>query len=208
MLEVLSRRALRTLGKSEERSCWPSAPVALWSTPSAGDVPSGDGFAASHEDASPIVATVNGRRCEAPGSPGTSLLAWLRDGLGLTGCKDGCGEGVCGACTVLLDGLAVAACLVPAPRAHGAEIVTVEGLAGGDGPSALQRSFVDAGAIQCGFCTPGFLVAGTTLLAERPRPSREDIEAALAGNLCRCTGYRAIAQAIQSAADIRGDRAL
>jgi carbon-monoxide dehydrogenase small subunit len=130
-----------------------------------------------------------------------TLLDVLRDGLALTGTKEGCNEGECGACTVLLDGQAVDSCLVIAHAAAGSEIRTVEDLAGPDGSlSALQRAFVDAGAVQCGFCTPGFLVTLTALLEENPDPSEDEIRVAVAGNICRCTGYTQIVQAVQTVA--------
>jgi aerobic carbon-monoxide dehydrogenase small subunit len=130
-----------------------------------------------------------------------TLLGVLRDEFGLTGTKEGCNEGECGACTVLMDGSAVDSCLVMAHAAAGSEIRTVEGLAGADGTlSALQRAFVDAGGVQCGFCTPGFLMMLTALLAENPDPTEDEIRLAVAGNICRCTGYAQIVEAVRSAA--------
>ena len=145
--------------------------------------------------------TVNGEPhvLDVPGH--ATLLQVLRDQLGLTGTKEGCSEGECGACTVLIDGQAVDSCLVMALAAAGAEIETVEGLAASDGTlSPLQRAFVEAGGVQCGFCTPGFLMTLTAMLREDPDPSEEEIRLAVAGNICRCTGYTQIVQAVRLAA--------
>ncbi len=146
--------------------------------------------------------TVNGRKVEREVTADSRLLDLLRDDLHLTGTKEGCGEGECGACTVLIDGKAVNSCLVLAPQADGKEILTVEGLAKGDELHPIQRAFVEKGAVQCGFCTPGFIMSTYALLKESPNPSNEEILTALAGNLCRCTGYTKIIEAVHYAAEL------
>ena len=145
--------------------------------------------------------TVNGERREADGVwEGESLLMALRDHLDLPGSKNACEQGECGSCSVYLDGELVCACLVLAGQAEGREVVTVEGLAAGDELHAVQQAYVEAGAVQCGFCTPGLIVASHDLLARTPSPTDAEIREALAGNLCRCTGYHNIVKAVQSAA--------
>ena len=139
---------------------------------------------------------VNGVRREVEVDPGETLLQTLRDRLGLTGTKEGCSEGECGACTVLVDRQPVDSCIRATAAIDGHEILTVEGLSDGDGLSALQRSFVDHGAVQCGFCTPGFLMTLTALLEENSSPQRSEVEGAISGNICRCTGYRQIVDAV------------
>lgn len=129
-----------------------------------------------------------------------SLLYVLREELGLTGTKYGCGEGECGACKVLIDGVAVRSCLTPIGEAVGRSVTTIEGLADGDRLTAVQQAFLDTGAFQCGFCIPGMVIAATELLAANPRPSEDEVRAALDGNLCRCGGYPRILEAVQRAA--------
>ena len=154
-----------------------------------------------------VTFTVNGRRQEADDVwEGESLLYVLRERMGLPGSKNACEQGECGSCTVRLDGVPVCSCLVAAGQAEGREVVTVEGLAGKDGRlSTVQQAFVDAGAVQCGFCTPGLLVAADELLERTPEPSDGDIREALSGNLCRCTGYEKILDAVRLAAARTGE---
>ena len=145
---------------------------------------------------------VNGVMREVEASPTARLLDVLRGPLGLTGTKEGCGEGECGSCTILLDGLPVNACLVLAGQAEGAEILTVEGLAAGQ-LAPLQQCFVDDGGAQCGICTPGMLIAAEALLRRNKAPDDAEIREAIAGNICRCTGYQRIVDAIKHAAVVR-----
>ena len=145
--------------------------------------------------------TVNGRQIERETDAQTRLLDLLREDLALTGTKEGCGEGECGACTVLVDGRAVNSCLVLAPQVDGKSVLTVEGLAQGDVLHPVQQAFVEKGGVQCGFCTPGFIMSTVALLQENPDPSDEEILTALEGNLCRCTGYTKIVEAVRAAAE-------
>ena len=144
--------------------------------------------------------TVNGEHYEADVWEGESLLMTLRDRLGLPGSKNACEQGECGSCSVLLDGELVCACLVLAAQANGHAVTTVEGLAEGDRLHPVQEAFAETGAVQCGFCTPGFIVAAADLLTRIPDPNDDEIREALSGNLCRCTGYAKILDAVQEAA--------
>jgi len=145
-----------------------------------------------------ISLKVNGKDHELAVDTNQILVDLLRYDLGLTGTKKGCGTGECGACTVLLNDKPVNACLVLAIQANGAEIITIEGLKPPIGLHPLQQAFVEKGSIQCGFCTPGMILSASSLLQKNPKPSEEEIRAALSGNLCRCTGYQKIVEAVQS----------
>ncbi len=196
MLRVMTARALRQLSDGTERAGWPERPVLLWGAP--GRPPS---TVPVHPPVDELEFTLNGQPVRLHGVHGKTLLRALREDAGLTGTKEGCAEGECGACTVWLDGKAVMSCLVPAERAQGCEVVTVEGLAEADGePHPIQQAFVEAAAVQCGYCTPGFLMAAANLLEECPDPTQDEIRQALTGNLCRCTGYYRILEAVEKAA--------
>ena len=154
-----------------------------------------------------IAFTLNGAPVEVEAPADRTLLAVLRDQLGQTGTKQGCEVGECGACSVLLDGRLVNSCLVLAPQAGGRQVVTIEGIRGLEGgPNDLQQAFIDYGAVQCGYCIPGMVLAGESLLARKPRPTRAEIREAIAGNLCRCTGYQQIVDAIQATAAKRQEQ--
>jgi len=151
----------------------------------------------------PLSVTVNGEQVECLINPGMTLQRFLHDKLGLTGTKEGCSSGMCGACTVLVDGKGVKSCLILALQVKGRSVLTIEGLSQGDSLESLdplQRAFIENGAIQCGYCTPGMIMSGKGLLAENPNPSEQDVRYALSGNLCRCTGYSKIVEAILDAA--------
>lgn len=188
---ALVARALETLASGRERDGFPASPILLQTPVKA--------RGRRTLDDRQVVATVNGRARELPTAMRTTLLDALRD-VGCTGVKEGCAEGECGACTVWLDGSAVMACLVPAAQAHGASVVTIEGLAGESELHPLQQAYIERGAVQCGFCIPGMLMAGAKLLDERESPTRAECQVAISGNLCRCTGYRKILDAMEEAA--------
>jgi aerobic carbon-monoxide dehydrogenase small subunit len=149
-----------------------------------------------------VSTTINGDSVEYLCQPDETLLEVLRDRLGLTGAKEGCGTGDCGACSVILDSRLVCSCLVLGAEAEGRRIETIEGMADGDKLHPLQQKFIEHAALQCGICTPGFLIAAKDLLAKNPDPTEEEIRFGLAGNLCRCTGYDKIVRAVQDAASV------
>jgi carbon-monoxide dehydrogenase medium subunit len=199
MIRVLTHRALTVLRDGRERADFPEKPVMLWGV-NQGRVESPLLQTCVHRDREPIETTVNGTRRTIHGANRKTMLRMLREDVGLTGTKEGCAEGECGACTVFLDGMAVMACIIPAPRAHNAAIVTVEGLARHGHLHPIQQAFIEQAAVQCGYCTPGLLMAGAKLLDECPEPTIGDIQQAVTGNLCRCTGYYSVVSAIERAA--------
>ncbi len=191
-VEIMVTRALSALRRGEERTALGPPPPVL-----GGPSIPGDGIGYDSSETALLSATINGQDRSA-GWTDRSLLDWLREDIGLTGTKEGCAEGECGACTVHLDGAAVLSCLVPAGRAERSSIVTIEGLAAGAALHPLQQAFVDAAAVQCGYCIPGFLMSGDRLIAETGgTPTGPQLKLGLSGNLCRCTGYYKIEDAFR-----------
>lgn len=198
MIKVLVVRALRALATHTERSQWPASRVMLWGQNKlrfGSSLP----MMVEHQSGQSIHTTINGKQITIQSGFNKTLLRFLREDVGLPGTKEGCAEGECGACTVFLDGAAVMACMVAAPRADSAEIVTVEGLGMSKRLHPIQEAFIEQGAVQCGYCTPGFLMAGAKLLEEFSQPTRDQIQQSLTGNLCRCTGYYKIVRACEEA---------
>jgi carbon-monoxide dehydrogenase medium subunit len=196
MVRVLVARTLASLREGTERDDFPSERVMLWGK-TGGRFQVQDLEPAGSSEV--IETTVNGKAYTVDHANDKTLLQMLREDIGLMGTKEGCADGECGACTVFLDGIAVMACLVPAPRAHRANVVTIEGLQRGEELHPVQAAFVQAGALQCGYCTPGFIMSGAKLLEEVEHPTRDEIRQALAGNLCRCAIYCKIIEAIELA---------
>jgi xanthine dehydrogenase iron-sulfur cluster and FAD-binding subunit A len=197
MMGVIAKRALTAILHGVDKDQIPADPILLM----------GSGL---HVETAKVPWTgdeihtwINGKEYHFTTGFDKTLLNLIRDEAGLTGTKEGCAEGECGACTLFLDGRAVMSCLVPAPRAHGAEIVTIEGLRDGDALHPVQDAFIEYGAVQCGFCTPGFVMSAVKLMEERQTPSQAEIRQAITGNLCRCTGYYKIIEAIESASQPR-----
>ncbi|HYO48310.1 MAG TPA: 2Fe-2S iron-sulfur cluster-binding protein, partial [Chloroflexia bacterium] len=186
-LVALVTQGLQSIAAGTEAADFPARPVLL----DTGTQPHN-----MAEFAGVIDTTVNGKRMQLPHAQNKSLLNALREDAGLTGTKEGCAEGECGACTVWLNGQAVMSCLVPAPQAQNATITTIEGLESEDGLHPLQQAFISHAAVQCGYCIPGFIMAGAKLLEEKPNPTLEEVQVGISGNICRCTGYRKILDAI------------
>lgn len=195
LIPTLVRRTLTSLREGRAATTWPAEPPCLGRR--TGHPGAGTGAV---DDTVSIAIELNGATVTGQGAAGRTLLDWLRGVAGLTGTKEGCAEGECGACTVVLDGQAVMSCLVNAAQADGSTVTTVEGVGDSHGPSPLQQAFAEEFAVQCGFCIPGFIVAGSALLDETPDPTDEQIKLGLSGNLCRCTGYYPIEQAVRVAA--------
>jgi carbon-monoxide dehydrogenase medium subunit len=193
MVGVIARRALTAIKEGVDKDLVPGQPILLM----------GDGLHVPSPkvpwDGKEIHTWINGVEYHFTTGFDKTLLDLIREDAGLTGTKEGCAEGECGACTVYLDGRAVMSCLVPAPRAHGSEIVTIEGLSPDDKLHPVQEAFIDYGAVQCGYCTPGFVMSSAKLLEERETPTQAEIRQAITGNLCRCTGYYKIIEAIENA---------
>ncbi len=200
MVRVTARRAIQAIADGTETDGIPKSPVLLWGQD---NYPQGKLPETTHiDEESPIRTRINGREYTFYSGQEKTLLRLLREDANLIGTKEGCAEGECGACTVYLDGVAVMACMVPAPRVNGADIVTIEGIHQNGGLHPVQQAFIDAGAVQCGYCTPGFVMSAVKLLEERKQPTSDEIRQAITGNLCRCTGYYKIVEAIEKAAEM------
>lgn len=197
LIPLLVERAMNEIqsGKWKE---FPEKPVLLWGKTNGNQKPSQESFV--HNKKVPIRTTINKKQYSLSSGQEKTLLNLVREETGLTGTKLGCGEGECGACTLFLNGLPVLSCLIPATRAHDAEITTIEGISEGEKLHLVQQAFIDEGAVQCGYCTPGFIMSAVKLLEEKPNPTQLEIREGLAGNICRCTGYYSIIRAVEKAA--------
>ncbi len=196
MVGVIARRGLARIAAGDAAGKLPASPILLRTNHRA--KPSTINY--SIDNQSPINTTINGKTYIFNTGQDKTLLHLLREEGKLIGTKEGCSEGECGACTVFLDGMAVMSCMVPAPRAHGATITTIEGIAPGSRLHPVQEAYISEGAVQCGYCTPGFIMSSVKLLEERSHPSQDEIRQAMTGNLCRCTGYYTIIKAVEKAA--------
>ena len=201
LTNVETRSALEELANGQERESIPARPVMLWGRTNGhlSQNKKEQSLVHSRDNNEPIITVINGEIKTVYGANHLTLLQMLREKLGLTGGKEGCAEGECGACTMLMDGIAILACMTPAPQAHGRQVVTIEGLAQGDELNPIQEAFSDQGAVQCGYCTPGVIMSGVALTDEIPSPTRDEIKQAFSGNICRCTGYYPFIKAIESA---------
>lgn len=200
MVRILTLRGLRNLQTNKVKVDFPQEPILLWGRNSS--IPPNKQSSPSYTPGSSIHTQINGKDYIFSEAHKKTLLRLLREDAGLIGTKEGCAEGECGACTVFLDGKAVMACLVPAARAHGAKIITIEGLASNGTEQRLhpiQDAFIQEGAVQCGYCSPGFIMSAAKLLEERMNPTLNEIQQAITGNLCRCTGYFKIIKAVEQA---------
>jgi carbon-monoxide dehydrogenase medium subunit len=207
MVRVCVKRALSAIAKGVERNDYPRRPVLLRACTDTHGYHFNESNGLSHNvhhmkglSDPAIETTINGKEYKFTSGNNKSLLRLLREDAGLIGTKEGCAEGECGACTVFMDGMAVMSCLVPAVRAHGAHIVTIEGIKRNGKLHPVQQAFIDKGAVQCGYCTPGFVMSSVMLLDEIEKPSVDEIKVAISGNLCRCTGYYSIVAAVEQAA--------
>lgn len=198
MMQVIVEDALTELAENRQDQKVPIDPVTLSQGAAWQAVPNGEW------DQSHIETTINGQHLQFDGEIKGTILNFVRERVGYKGAKPGCEEGECGACTMYLDGKAVVSCLVPAPRAHMATITTIEGLVEEGQLHPVQTEFINHGAVQCGYCTPGFVMAAAKLMEEKPHPTEDEIKDAISGNLCRCTGYYKIIQAIEAACEGTG----
>jgi carbon-monoxide dehydrogenase medium subunit len=199
MAALVVKRCIESIRDPESAYCQvPENPVTLEGTAETNEK---SHYSYLVDDQNPILTTINGKKYEFHNANNKNLLDLIREDAGLTGAKEGCKEGECGACTVFMDGKAVMSCLVPAPRAHMAQIETIEGISPEGSFHPVQEAFISEGAVQCGYCTPGFVMSGVKLLQEKPHPTKNEIMQAFAGNLCRCTGYYKIIKAIEVAAN-------